>query len=129
MILIVRPDKNMSHQPIPEVTDDDVQRVALRDFGKEHVSLAISILEEYGRQDPNQPKARVRLAILKLADGHLDRLLDLTQVAITDFRDVLALAEYPRYYREVWGGNATEEGKRAIVEDDWRQYHEWLARL
>jgi hypothetical protein len=116
----------MASQPIPKVTDEDVKRIALRDFGEAQVALALSILEEFGKQDRNPPSPRVRLAILKLADGNLDSLLDETQNAIVDYRDVLAGAEYPRYCREIGFRDVPESVQQAVIDDDWKQYHEWF---
>lgn len=118
----------MAEQPIPDVTDEDVKRIALRDFGDAQAALALSILEEFGKQDWNRPDPRVRLAILKLANGDLDRLLNETQTAIQDYRDVLSGAEYPRYMREIGFGDVPETVQQAVIDDDWRQYHEWLQR-
>ncbi len=118
----------MADQPIPKVTDEDVKRIALRDFGDAEVALALSILEEFGKQDRNCPSPRVRVAILKLANGDLDRLLNETKNAIEDYRDVLSEAEYPRYSREVGFNDAPEAVEQAVIDDDWRQYREWLER-
>ena len=115
-------------QPVPDVTDDDVKRIALRDFGAAGVEMVLSILEEFGQQDWNQPSPRVRLAILKLAGRDLDRLLEETKNAIEDYRDVLAEAEYPGYSREIGFGDVTDADKQAVIDEDWKQYYEWLHR-
>jgi hypothetical protein len=115
-------------QPIPTVTDEDVERLALRDFGHAQLSLALSVIHEFGKQPWNRPCPRVYAAILKLANGDIDLLLQKTQVAIEDSRDVLAAAEYPRYTREFGFRNAPEPLRQAIVDDDWRQYREWFDR-
>jgi hypothetical protein len=80
----------MCKQPVPQITDKDVKRIALRDFGESQLLQVISILDEFGKQEWNSPGARVRLAILKLANGDLDKLMDHTKVAIEDFRDALS---------------------------------------
>jgi hypothetical protein len=54
----------MAGQPIPNVTYEDVKRIALPDFGEARLPLAMAILEEFGKQEWNSPNARVRLAIL-----------------------------------------------------------------
>lgn len=118
----------MCKQPIPQVTDQDVRRIALRDFGESQLSQALAILHEFGKQEWNNPSARVRLAILKLANGDLSKLMDNTKVAIEDFRDVLAEAEYPRYSKEIGFDEVAKGHKRAVIADDWRQYREWLER-
>ncbi|HUG92879.1 MAG TPA: hypothetical protein VML55_18705 [Planctomycetaceae bacterium] len=116
------------NQGVPYLTDQDVRRIVLRDFGDSQAALVFSILEEFGKQDWNSPSARVHLAILKLANGDLDRLLDATHTAIRDWRDVLAAAEFPRYCREVGFRDVPEAVKDAVIEDDRRQYQEWLNR-
>jgi hypothetical protein len=116
-------------QPIPKVTDRDVERIAIRDFGEARLTQVMAILQEYGMQDWNRPPSpRVRLAILKLANGDVNQLVEHTRVAIRDFRDVLSAAEYPRYAREIGFKNVAKETKRAIIADDWRQYREWFEK-
>jgi hypothetical protein len=119
---------NICKQPIPQVTHKDVKRIALRDYGKAQLSQVLSILDEFGKQEWNNPSARVRLAILKLANGDLNKLMDNTKVAIEDFRDVLSAAEYPRYSREIGFDEVDKDYKRAVIDDDWRQYRQWLER-
>ena len=120
---------NRMEQPIPEVTDKDVERIILRDFGKTHASKALAILQEYGKQEWNRPGSpRVRLAILKLANGNLNQLEIHTKVAIQDFRDVLSAAEYPRYAHEIGFDMVSEKKIQEIVESDWQQYNKWLER-
>ena len=114
----------MAGQPVPNVTDDDVQRITLRDFGSSDTAIALSILQDLGRR----PSPRVCLAVLKLADGDVDELRHYTKIAIDDYRDVIALAEYPRYFREVVNANVAEPVQYAIIDDDWNQYREWLER-
>ena len=121
----------MTRQPVPVVTDEDVKRIAVRDFGEGQLSLVMSILEEYGKQEWNSPSPRVQLAILKLANGNLDRLLDETQSAIVDYRDVLGAAEYPGSMRIGILNllkKGAEERKHSVFDEDWRQYCKWLRR-
>ncbi len=114
----------MKTQPTPTVTDEDVRRVAIRDFGEANLSFVLSILDEYGKQEWPRGCARVRLAIMKLANGDMDRLLDETQVATVDYRDVISPAEYPTYS---WD-EKDEVKKQISYKDDWKQYSEWLSK-
>jgi hypothetical protein len=117
------------NQPVPKVSDDDVTRIALWDFGEALASQALSILREFGQQDWNQSEIpRVRLAILKLANGDLKELSRHAQTAIQDFRDVLAPAEYPRWTAEIGFDDAPKDIERSVIKDDWKQYREWLER-
>jgi hypothetical protein len=43
----------MCKQPIPQVTDKDVKRIALLDFGEAQLSQVLSILDEFGKQEWN----------------------------------------------------------------------------
>lgn len=116
-------------QPIPKVTDTDVERIAVRDFGKERLPQALKILNEYGKQEWNRPGSpRVRLAILKLAKGDFELLSRQTEIAIQDFRDVIALAEYPRYTAEIGFDRVAPKIERSAIDEDWKQYCEWLER-
>jgi hypothetical protein len=56
----------------------------------------MAILDEYGTEPYEQERERVQLAILKLAEGEIDKLLHFTRAAKGDFRDVLYWADYPR---------------------------------
>ncbi len=65
---------------------------------------------------------RVRLAILKLSDGDIDRLLELIELAGIDARDVVGEAEYPRQMHHP-PGMATPE----MILADRADYEDWLA--
>ena len=75
---------------------------------------------------PGSP--RVRLAILKLADGDFDQLSKYTELAIQDFRDVVSTAEYPRYTSEIGFKKVSKKIVKTVIDDDWRQYSEWLSK-
>ena len=70
---------------------------------------------------------RVHLALLKLSDGRLDKLrLDL-RAAQTDYRDVVAPAEYPKELQQYGKiSNMTPQKAQSIRDEDKRQYLEWL---
>ena len=116
----------MRHQPVPQVTSDDVSRVVLRDFAEDEVPRAWALLDSWGG-GPGPPNPRVALASLKMADGDLGRLQAALAVAKDDYRDVLAWAEYPEYMRSVPGPGRPPDVER-VIEADWRQYQAWLTR-
>ena len=118
----------MIEQPVPNITDKDVKRIALRDFGEALLFEVFSILNEYGKQDWNEPSSRVQLAILKLANGDINKLSEQTKVAIRDYRDVLAEAEYPRYSKEIGLGDVEEDYRNRVINDDWLQYSQWFEK-
>ena len=116
-------------QPVPKVTDKDVERVAIRDFGESQLPKVLDLLQEYGKQGWNPPgSARVRLAILKLADGDFDQISKYTEAAIRDFRDVVSMAEYPKYAKEIGFSEVSKKVAKNIINEDWMQYSQWLKR-
>lgn len=61
------------------------------------VDHMMAILDRFGDSSTvKSGRARVQLAVLKLANGSLQALKDYVDLAIQDYRDVLASAEYPR---------------------------------
>jgi hypothetical protein len=88
-------------------------------------------LDSYESESSDAGRARVQLAILKLAEGSLERLQDWVQVATRDYRDVLAAAEYPGESQALWALHsdlsATEQARLGEVrERDRQQYLKWL---
>lgn len=109
---------------VPQVTREDVERVIRRDFAPEQWETVSSLLDEYGDSD----SSRVRLAILKLSGGDVEKVLDYVERANEDFRDVVGPAEYPRS-TEDWSSRTSPEERAAYerhVAEDWREYPEWL---
>lgn len=119
----------MDTQPVAVVTDSDVTRIVHRDFPADQVGEVQTILATYGAESWHPEPQRVRCAALKLADGDLDALRAQIVAACTDFRDVLAAAEYPIYWqRDMEGTLVTDADEREAFAADWRQYQEWLTR-
>ena len=116
-------------QPIPQVTPDDVERVVCRDFTADEYTAVTGMLNEYGTEKWHREPTRVRLAVLKVANGSVQKLRACIDSAKRDYRDALAAAEFPAYFmigfrvREL-----PEKERRRIIDDDWRQYEEWLRR-
>jgi len=117
------------NQPIPAVTENDVIRIIQRDFPAKRFEAVMSILNEYGTENWQRSVNRVRLAVLKLAGGDLQALRREIDVAKSDYRDVLASAEYPEYLQKVSpSGGLAEEERERIIRADWTQYQSWLNR-
>ena len=118
----------MQHIPIVEASD--VARVIRRDFGEGAFAEVVGILAEYGGKDFHREVDRVRLDILKLAEGDLGRLRQELENACCDFRDVVAAAEYPNYMKKVFCVEELGSEKVAqIVEADRQQYEAWLRKV
>ena len=114
-------------QRAPELSQADIDRLIARDFPPIDRARVTAALEEYGKESWHNEVIRVRAAILKMADGDLERLRVDLEVAKTDYRDVLAAAEYPLYSRRPFDDMPDAERER-IIADDWAQYQEWLTR-
>lgn len=67
---------------------------------------------------------RVAVACLKLSNGDLARLERLVSSAITDYRDILASAEYPRQMR--LGPSAPPADQARARREDFDEYAQWL---
>ena len=116
-------------QPTPVVTAADVERIVRRDFPSERAAEVVAVLSEYGTESWQREPDRVRLAVLKLAAGNMEKLRQGIETAKQDYRDVLAYAEYPGYMTRVPGpGTRPPDEVQRIVDADWKQYQDWLTR-
>jgi hypothetical protein len=114
-------------QPVPEVTKADVTRVIRREFPNHNEDEIKALLARYGRRRWEAEPERVHLAILKLSDGDFEKLRMNLEIACDDYRDVLAMAEYPLSMKHGFG--PYKKGERKMIYDaDWKQYVEWLNR-
>ena len=118
----------MTSQPVPEVTQADIERVIGRDFATEDRAAALAALEAYGMESHEREVVRVRLAALKLAKGSIEELRRQVSWAKLDFRDVIGPAEYPKAMKVSSLIQLDQAERRRIYETDWKQYEEWLRR-
>jgi hypothetical protein len=114
-------------QHVRDVTPDDVRRVVNRDFQSAKIGDVALVLNE--PKDRRSLSPRVQLAVLKLANGSMEELRKWVKSAQLDYRDVLVAAEYPAYYwANVLDHNMSIRDRNTAVENDWRQYEEWLRK-
>ena len=119
----------MTTQPTPSVTGADVERIVRRDFPADRAIEVLAMLDEYGAEDGQTEPHRVRLAALKLAAGDLQRLRYEIEGAKRDYRDVLGPAEYPGYSNRMFRiEELPQDEQQRIIDADWEQYRDWLAR-
>jgi hypothetical protein len=64
----------VNSQPVPSVSQADIDRVVRREFAAAHQAAAWAALEAYGIESHEREVVRVRLAALKLAKGSLAEL-------------------------------------------------------
>jgi hypothetical protein len=112
-------------QPTPSVNESDVARIVRRDYP---ASAVAEILELIAKVQVRE-KPRVVLACLKVADGNLERLKQQLADASGYYREMLGEAEYPLATKR-WSRIPLlpENEVRAIYDQDWRQYIDWLNR-
>jgi hypothetical protein len=115
---------------IPTVSRADVERVVRRDFPPELYDTVLSLLDEYGKADWQRERDRVQLALLKLAAGNADKLLEWLPYAMQDYPDALIAAETPDFGKTGFVGRArlSAEQKQNLSDREWAQYSEWLYR-
>jgi hypothetical protein len=98
-----------------------------RVFPDEAESEVTQILDEYGVENYEHERERVQFAILKLSGGDKDELLRWVKTAKMDYRDALALAEYPKQMQTGAAFfNTDPDILRRIERDDREQYLAWL---
>lgn len=78
-----------------------------------------------------QERSRVQLAVIKLTDGSFAELEDCIDMARTDYRDVLAYAEYPEAMKLGFAAGSQLSAHQpdelsSIRARDRRQYEAWL---
>jgi hypothetical protein len=110
-------------QPVARYTEEDLERVLARDYGG-HRDEVLEILSGYGKERWQTGALRVQMACLKLAKGDVAAVKKYVERARGDFRDVLAWAEYPAYFKGFTVG--AEEERQQAIEQDWRQLQAWL---
>ena len=115
------------NQPIAKISKNDINRIILRDYSITNKDEVLNILSKF-KGDDEKGIYRVWAALLKISNGDIDRLDKNIENAIIDYRDILAIAEYPEYSQKV-GFNSDKFDKKElkkIIDSDWHQYQEWL---
>jgi hypothetical protein len=116
------------NQPVAQVTIADLERLVRRDFPADQVAAVHAVLAAYGTEPWHGEAGRVRAALLRLADGNVDRLRAALLVAQSDYRDVLAAAEYPAYLKDVSPTDSTPVQRNLAINTDAATYRQWLER-
>lgn len=103
----------------PTVTRQDIDRIAKRDYPECSVEQVWEVLKRHGYGE----SYRVYAAALKEGEGNFERLKQMIDLANTDFRDLLMVAEYPAQSREGYGYHRPE-----VIQSDKDQYYEWFRK-
>jgi len=100
----------------PDVSEEDLERIALREFGGK-AKRAIAKLEEYSGPEPT----RVRVVAMRGSRGDLSSLKQWVAAANDEYRSVLSAGEYPTYSRDPSG-----PGAQRRIDADFAEYLAWL---
>ena len=73
--------------------DEDVLASAKAMFGENELAEALAVLGEYGARSHDREVNRVRLAVLQLSEGRMEKLRHWVAMAKADYRDPLAALE------------------------------------
>ena len=84
-------------------------------------------MNRYGTEKYEREKNRVHLAILKLCEEEkLEDPSKYVEIAKKDFRDVIAMAEYPNQFKLKNTTLADAEELYRLKKLDSDQYHRWI---
>jgi hypothetical protein len=115
----------LGHEPAARISDEALEQLICREFG----GLTGEVKQKFQQvnSDTTGGKNRLLAAILKLANKDLDGIDYYISVCNNDFRDVVALAEYPRYTKVAFDEIAKWK-KRQYYLSDWKEYSNWLRK-
>ena len=90
----INPPQQMHYFQVPELKQEDVERIVRRDYPPNLFDSVMNLLEGYADKRGSEA-LRTRLAILKLANGDYRRINVYLDMANYDYRDVLSKVQYP----------------------------------
>lgn len=108
-----------------DYTPEVVRTLVDRLFPAQDRAVATEMLAALAATPWMQETARVQVAVLKLSNGSVNDLQRFVAAARSDYRDVLAWAEYPAEMRSPVSGVPRDEMSQ-IRASDRSQYTEWL---
>ena len=124
--------------PEPVALTKAVRQKVLQSFPPEQRERVTRLLETQCINDPSSRNIdtdegleRLRLAVLKVADGSEDELRKQVEAAKSDWRDVISAAEYPEALRLglVEYTKLSQTAREQIKKRDREQYLAWLGKV
>ena len=112
-------------QQIANISENDIDRLVKRDFQPEEVVEILKLLSLYQSETLNG-KNRVYASILKLSNGNISKVRNYIEMANNDYRDVIALAEYPNYSEYAFNEDLLEDKLKQLINSDYIQYEIWF---
>lgn len=104
-------------QPIPKVTNEDIERIIKREFPNSSFEEVKEILDQHESN-------RVKVAAIKNSHGDLDKLKRQIASAKYDSRETLLTAECPNCQIK----DMSKEEMKEISEKNWQQYQQWFKK-
>lgn len=95
-------------------------------FPDEELHEIMLILDDYGHDTYQQVAPRIQMAVLRMCNGKVNRLRAYMDTARGDFRDVLAVAEYPRQFRNGMIDSEAKTSEADAATKDYEAYQSWL---
>jgi hypothetical protein len=126
--LIIFVVKDTIDPKTPHITDADIERLIKRDFSPLAFSEVAQVLKKY-TSETKLGENRVYAAALKLAKGDIALLTKYVDKANNDYRDIIALSEYPNYSSYAFDDNLSDEQAKQLIDADWNQYEAWLNKV
>lgn len=114
-------------QKVPEISDSDIYRIIRRDYPQSEFSKVVVLLKMY-KSKSEEGKKRIYAGILKLSEGKVELIKTFVEKANYDYRDIIALSEYPNYSRFAFDNNLIEQKRKELIDDDWFQFECWFKR-
>lgn len=112
-------------QFVPDVNQEDIERILKRDFPAEAWDALRTMIEQVEVRE----KDRVVLACMKCAAGDVGKLKGNLSQAGGYYREIIGEAEYPCYTKKMFRIDRLSEAEQAkIIEKDKTQYLNWLNR-
>ena len=115
-------------QRVPNISDADIKRIVRRDFPHLEFNEIESVLGVY-KSENKKGRNRVLASILKLSGGNIGLLKKYVEKANDDYRDIIALSEYPNYSEHAFQDDLPDKKKKQLSNDDWMQYQAWLNKV
>ncbi|MDA9317121.1 hypothetical protein N9Q58_04315 [Polaribacter sp.] len=112
-------------QKIPNIKDAVIKRIVEREFSSVKFTKIEGILKRYQSRN-SKGMNRIYAAILKLSNGNIELIKKYVEQANSDYRDIIALAEYPNYSKYDFDENLSKEKEKQLIDSDWKQYEIWL---
>ena len=88
------------------------------------------MLAEYGSDTYHWEATRVRVDVLKIANGDASRIRELVNNAKGEYRDVIYFAEYRRYGDHSFTSETelTPDEEKKLIDADWKEFQDWFTK-